>query len=353
MPSLGYLSIGAVQPGTSTGTSTGFVSIGAVQPAIFGATGSGGLIGGGTATVAASLTISSTGGLVGGGSATGQPRFTPAPAGGLIAGGSGGLQGVYSYTPAGGIVTGGSSGAGVPGFRPITGTGSLIGSGSATLLPKFGYVVSTGGIVAGGAASQAFTDLSPGYHVWQGAPDGSPIDYTATPILVRALSWTSDMLPNSSTTRFAVRAYDPATGYDDGNLDATVIVTLDNAGHDITDIPLAPTALSASPGPAGAATARWAYLTPPGATKAPTTFLVWLTRGNSVDYTVSPAATVTYVPGLAHYAASLAGLSDGVLYSVGVRATNATGAEANTLSATVTGSTTGPNPPDDLTGVGL
>ena len=32
MPSLGYISIGAVQPGTSTGTSLGYLSIGAVQP---------------------------------------------------------------------------------------------------------------------------------------------------------------------------------------------------------------------------------------------------------------------------------------------------------------------------------
>ncbi|CAB4130916.1 Fibronectin type III [uncultured Caudovirales phage] len=350
--SVGFISVGAAQPGSATGTSLGCFSIGAVQPVITFYAGSGGLVGTGSASSVISLAYSGSGGLIGGGTATGQASYTLSATGGLIAGGSGGLQEVYSYTPAGGIVTGGSSGAGVQGFRPNASTGGIVAGGASTLLPAFGCVVSTGGIVAGGLSSQAFVDLSPGYHVWQAASDGSPIDYTATPILVRGLTWTSTSLPNSSTTRFGVRAYDPGTGYDDNNVDATVIVTLDGSGIDISFLPPAPTALSATPGPAGSMILRWTLMTAPGSTNAPTSFSVFKSTGSTLSYG-TPSATISYVPGMTSYTATLTGLTNATLYSFGVRSVNAVGTEQNTAAVTATASTTGPSPITTLTGTAL
>ena len=58
---------------------------------------------------------------------------------------------------------------------------------------------------------------------------------------------------------------------------------------------------------------------------------------------------VAYSSGLFNtFVADLSGLTDGTVYSVGVRAFNASGEEANTTSAGVTADATGPRPVDLL-----
>lgn len=347
--SASFVSIGAVQPGSTTGTSKGFVSIGAVQPIIFGATASGGITASGSGSAVIAFAIASTGGIVASGSATSTFAYAWQVTGGITASGSSsGLQAIQ-LTASGGLVASGSQ-TPLQSFS-ILPSGGIVASGSQVPGVQFNSLP-TGGIVASGAASSTFTDLSPYFEVWQGLPDGSPIDYTSTPTAtLRGLTWTSSTLAAPSSNRFAVRAYDPATGYDDGNLDATVIVTLDSLGRDITSLPNAPTALTASPGPSGTLVLRWASITPPGSTNAPSGFYAYLGTG-SLTYG-TPAATVPYVPGLTLYTATLSGLSDGTTYTIGVRAYNAVGTENNTATTTATASTIGPLPISSLTGIAL
>ena len=349
--SASYVSIGAVQPGSTTGTSKGFVSIGAVQPIIFGATASGGITTSGSGSTVIAFAIASTGGIVASGSATSTFAYAWQATGGIVASGSSsGLQAIQ-LTASGGLVASGSQ-TPLQSFS-ILPSGGIVASGSQVPGVRFNSLP-TGGLIASGAASSTFTDLSPYFEVWQGLPDGSPIDYTATPTAtLRGLTWTSSALATPSSTRFAVRAYDPLTGYDDGNLDATVIVTLDSFGRDITSLPNAPTALTASPGPSGTLVLRWASITPPGSTNAPSGFYAYLGTGTgSLSYS-TPAATVPYVSGLTLYTATLSGLTNGTTYTIGVRAYNAVGSETNTATTTATASTTGPLPISSLTGIAL
>jgi len=189
------------------------------------------------------------------------------------------------------------------------------------------------------------------YRIYAGNTSGGPVDYTTVLASTVATSWTSAALAPGTSQRFAVRVYDPATGYDDGNVDAVITITLDSSGCDISSLPNAPTALTASPGPSGTLVLRWAVLTPPGSTNAPSGFYAYLGTG-SLSYG-TPAATVPYVSGLTLYTATLSGLTDGTTYTIGVRAFNAIGSEANTATTTATASTTGPLPISSLTGVAL
>ncbi len=307
----GYLSIGAVQPGSQAKANTGYPSMGAVQPAIFWTGSSGRLFTGGSTTAWLGFNQTATGGLIASGIANRSQGFIHAGTGGLTASGSAGMQAVYAMGTA-------------------------------------------GGLIASGQANSIFRDLTLVYLVWQGASDGSPIDYTTAPVArTHTLTWTSSPLAATTTTRFGVRTLDPLTGYDDGNVDATVTVTLDASGTDITALPLPPAALTAVPGAAGTSTVRWTYLVPPGCQTTPTAFLVWLTAGTRVNYNVEPAATVVFVPGQSVYSAQLTGLLDGTTYSVGVRASNSVGIETNVQMVTVVGSCTGPLPVITLTGVAI
>ena len=351
-PGPSYLSIGAVQPGSSAGVSAGFLSMGAVQAAIFGSTASGRLTTGGTSSILFAGINTASGSLLGAGSAGKAATFTYSAAGGLVAGGSAGPQGSYGWIGSGGLATAGVTRP-VQGFQPITGGGSLVIGGTTTLQPAFRFNA-TGTLTAGGSASQTFTDLSPSFLVWQGPADGSPIDYTTAPTAtLKALTWTSATMPTSSSTRFAVRVFDPATGYDDGNIDATVTVTLDSLGNDISGLPPAPVALSAVAGPAGALSVNWCLLLPPGAPAMPIAFLVWISTGPAVDYASTPAATVPYVPGQTLYQVTLSGLINGANYRVGVRSVNDAGTEMNTNMAGVQVGTHGPSPVTTLLGASI
>ena len=186
------------------------------------------------------------------------------------------------------------------------------------------------------------------YHVYVNDAAGGPVNLTAPVATVSALTWSSAAITPPADLTYLVRAYDTASGLEDPNGDARVRVVLDAAGDNITGLPNPPAGLSAVPRAGGTARVCWRY-NPGGQGGPPSDFHVYMGAG-SVSYS-SPVATVPYdpnSPGRA-YSALVSGLSDGVLYAVGVRAYNATGEESNTLAAAVTGMAVGPSAIQSLT----
>jgi hypothetical protein len=160
-------------------------------------------------------------------------------------------------------------------------------------------------------------------------------------------SWTSGVLGAPGDWKFGVRAFDPATGLEEANLDCAVEVVLDSAGKDVTSRPAAPLGLRAFASGSGTARVEWWCPPAPGA-KAPTEFRVY--RGIGSPSYAAPAAIVPYSSGfMGTFRATLSGLTGGTTYAVAVRARNASGEEANTNTVSVTAASAGPNPVDSLT----
>jgi hypothetical protein len=189
--------------------------------------------------------------------------------------------------------------------------------------------------------------MATSYNVYSNDSAGGPVDYSALVANVSVLTYLGSALAVPSDTTFAVRATDGTS--EEKNVDCRVRIVIEPSGVDISARPNAPGLLSAVATSAGGARVDWVH-TPLANTPLPTGFKVWLTAGTVVDYTAGPAATVTFTPRLNRYSASISGLSDGVPYVVGVRATDAAGDETNTLNATVTGLSAGPTAVASLTG---
>jgi hypothetical protein len=313
-------------------------------------TASGGLTVAGTGAFAAAFTMAASGSLIQGGAATGTFGYAATSSGGWSLAGSGPPALAFAYTAYGGLTVGASA-PGLPTFGPAPSGGLALG-GSFSQADSFS-IAATGGLALEGVATASVFDGRPHYRIYSGDSTGGPVDYTTILATTLANTWTSPALSAGTSQRFAVRAFDPLTGLDDGNLDATVTVSLDETSNDVTSTPLGPMTLAASPGPGGSATASWSFLQPPGLRPPPAGFNVWLTAGSTVNYNAGPTASVPYVPGQTAYTATLSGLTGGATYSIGVRAWNATATEGNTLSARVVGVTTGPSAPDGATGSAL
>lgn len=188
--------------------------------------------------------------------------------------------------------------------------------------------------------------MATNYRIFWNGGSGGPVDFASAIGTTALLSFSPPALATPSDNRFSVRAFDTVSGLEELNTDYVRIV-IDAAGNDITALPNAPSHLAARAAAGGGARASWSY-NPGSQGGAPTGFRAWITAGGVVDYTAAPAATVAYVRGRLVYTAGLAGLADGVAYAVGVRAYNATGAEANVASVAVTGKASGPDGVDDL-----
>lgn len=195
--------------------------------------------------------------------------------------------------------------------------------------------------------------VTEGYHIYMSPGVNQPIDYTtvvSTVLGFENTTWTSGPLAVPGTWGFGVRAYDDAG--EEQNLSASVFVTFDAAGHDISNMPPAPVGLRAFATKGAGIRVEWA----PGATsiaaKRPTGFHVYLTAGSTLSY-ATPAATVaanTSIQGAFH--ANLTGI-DGVSYTVGVRAYNSSGEEQNTVTRSVTADGSGPLPISSLASVAI
>lgn len=185
------------------------------------------------------------------------------------------------------------------------------------------------------------------YNIYANDGLGGPVDYTTPIATTPALGWTPGPLPPSSDTTFAVRAFDTTLGLEEANTEARVRIILDATGRDVSARPNPPSALVARATAAGGCLASWSY-SPTGQGGWPTAFSVYLTPGTVASY-ATPSATVAFVPGRLAYSSQLSGLADGATYAVAVRASNASGAEANTsVVATVVGDSTPPANVDAL-----
>jgi hypothetical protein len=197
------------------------------------------------------------------------------------------------------------------------------------------------GVVPFEAAGVGLT-LNFGYYIYSNTGIADPINYN-TPIETifgfSTTTWTTSALAYPGIWRFGVRAFNDA-GIEE-NLDAAVTIVLDASGADITNRPKAPTALRALPRAGGTIRVEWAYNTI-SPSPVPTGFHVYKGTTGSPDYGTI-AATVSFQAAIAgSFMADLPGLTDGTVYTIGVRAYNATAEEPNTVTVNCTADATGP-----------
>ncbi len=170
---------------------------------------------------------------------------------------------------------------------------------------------------------------------------GGPID-DSTVYATRTTKDVTINLPPGSDALVLCRPFDTVTGFENRNLDCVRRVVTDAAGEDVTGLPAAPTAVYCRP-IAGGVRVHWMHNPIRRWCLPAQEFDVWLTPGASVDYLDPPAGTldlatsplfrrrpVRSVGG--SYFLDLAGLVDGTLYAIGVRARNAVGTEENTTA---------------------
>jgi hypothetical protein len=172
------------------------------------------------------------------------------------------------------------------------------------------------------------------YNIYGNGGSG-PIDYTTPLGSTSSLTYATAALAYPNEWRFAVRADDGT--YEETNIDAVVRLVLDAGGVDVTNLPAAPSGLSAWPIAGGSIRVSWVY----PARAIPTGFKVYV--GTPTVSYGSPAVTVPWgSPRTGHFQTDLSGLADATAYQVAVRAYNATGEEANTAVTTATTKAAGP-----------
>jgi hypothetical protein len=188
------------------------------------------------------------------------------------------------------------------------------------------------------------------YHVYANTGVADPINYN-TPISTTAgLTYTTSALAYPGIWRFGVRAFN-ANG-EEKNLDAAVTIILDASGVDITNRPKAPTALRALALAGGTIRVEWAYNTI-NPVPLPTGFHVYIGTGGTPSYG-SPIATVSFQASIAgSFVANIPALSNGTVYTIGVRAYNSTAQEPNTVTVNCTADSTGPSAVVSLTAAAI
>jgi hypothetical protein len=186
-------------------------------------------------------------------------------------------------------------------------------------------------------------------HIYKGDSNGGPIDY-GTPIGdVAGLQFTFPGLPAGSVTRFGVRNYDDATGLEETNIDAVTTVIVDASGANVSDVPGAPSAVSARPAGPTSVTVAWQYLPDPSRPD-PMTFNIYMSIGNVVDWTAAPAASVPFVAGARDFRHVATGLQSGTAYAFGVRSARGAALSPPTSSVAMPPIPAPPSNVLDLTG---
>lgn len=182
-------------------------------------------------------------------------------------------------------------------------------------------------------------DTGDWYAVYDNTGAGDPVDYGTPLVHLQATTWTTSPL-SPGTWKFGVRASN-ANG-EEKNLDCAVLIVLDSLGNDITNRPMPSTGLRAFATAAGGIRVEWFYPPTRGA-KAPTGFHVYQGTGGTPNYG-EPVATVSYATGILNtFVANLSGLTGGTTYTIGVRAYNTVGEEANIATVSAAASTVGPD----------
>jgi hypothetical protein len=250
------------------------------------------------------------------------------------------VHNVYVITPSGGSVNGGT--AAPKTLHAGSATGGLRLGGSAkcrTMLTTAAH----GGASMGGQ----FDSSRIYYHVYANQGLGDPINYAVPVGDVTSLSWTSASLNVPGQYRLGVRAFDSSTGLEEQNVDAALLLSLDAAGKDVTRVPVPPVGLRAFPKAGGAVRVEW--ICPSSVpSRQPSGFHVYITLGSKLDYS-KPAAIIPWASGrFGAFTTDQAGLTDGFIYSIGVRAYNAVGEESNAVAVTVKADGTPPSLVDSL-----
>ena len=206
--------------------------------------------------------------------------------------------------------------------------------------------VSNGGLGAGGTCRIPSPGLGLIYKIYSNAGLGGPIDYNSPIAETSGLEWTSEPLAVGSSFRFGVRAYDPAWGLQEENLDASASLNLDHAGRDVTHVPRAPIGLRAIDLGRGRVRLEWTDASRQDSNMA-TMFHVYISHDSNIDFSspiIVPAATSR---GNA-FATEIDGLVDGRRYAAVVRACNTYGEEGNVSTVHFTADSTPPSQVDGL-----
>ena len=185
------------------------------------------------------------------------------------------------------------------------------------------------------------------YRVYANDGHGGPIDYSTPVAEVSDATWTSGPLVAASSYRFGVRAYDTRSGLEESNIDASTALALDALARDATRTPPAPVGLRAIPLAGGAVRLEWSSPAA-SAARSPIQFNVYLNPGAIASFASPTATTPASNSRNGVHSIDLAGLADGVIYAVVVRAANGSGEEPNTAAVHVTADATAPAPIDGL-----
>ncbi|MHB1559513.1 MAG: fibronectin type III domain-containing protein [Isosphaeraceae bacterium] len=188
--------------------------------------------------------------------------------------------------------------------------------------------------------------MATAYHVYANSGASDPIQYASPVAMTSGTSWTSATL-GPGTWSFGVRAYDTSSGDEEENLDCAISVVLDALGNDVTNRPAPPSGLRALARPGGSIRVEWLY-PPTRGPAAPSAFNVYLGSGN-VPNESAPAANVPFAAGIRNaFAVDIPSLTGGVVYTVAVRAVNASGQDQGTATVSVIADAVGPAAVDGL-----
>lgn len=344
----GGLVLGGVSTPTATYTVTpsGGVVLGGTAPPSnnsYSESGSGGVVLGGMNAPTAAYVITASGGFVLGGTSTETASYSPTASGGAVLGAVvTPAANSYTESPSGGLVLGGAASPAMA-FAPTISGGVVLG-GTVSTAPVAYTITAAGGVVLGGSV----TIVGLQYNIYWNSGSG-PIDYSTPLATVSGLTYATAALSASSDYKFGVRAYSTTNGLEEKNLDAFVEIVLDASFVDVTTVPKAPAGLRAFALSGGSVRVEWTYPSVDHSTV--TGFHVYSGTGGTPSY-VTPVATVLETAGLwGTYGTTLTGLSDGTVYTIGVRSYNGTGEETNTATVNVTADSTAPSVVDSLAGV--
>lgn len=182
-------------------------------------------------------------------------------------------------------------------------------------------------------------------HIYVGDDNGGPVDYTAPIAETAADTAALPPLGPGGSRRVAVRLTDTATGLEELNTDANILLVVSNTGMDESIVPPSPAGLSVRDTGPGAALVTWRYTMRPG-DEIPDAWDVYATPGATVDYS-APAGSVAHDINMSFYSYQLTGYPAGTPVAVAVRSRKGTAHDPNTTQSAWTplaqpGSTTRP-----------
>ena len=156
------------------------------------------------------------------------------------------------------------------------------------------------------------------YHIYRNDGRGGEVDYNSPIATTAGPTFEAGSLAAPGDHRFGVRAFDATSGIEEANTDARVRIVLDPDGNDVTARPNGVVGLQARATAGATCWVAWGY-DPTGQGGPPTSFLVAIGVASATGSGFG-SATLDYLPGVAGYGCSLAGLPANTPCLVTVRA---------------------------------